>query len=489
MYVITQVKTDPVLAQMYEVHWGVVPNLAMDLVVPSLNKIMPLTVAGRVFIALAALLPLAGVIVLHRVAFGRRENWPLSAVVVAYNGLFFWGFLNFVAGMGLALLAVALWLRGRGDSDWLYTAAAGVFALLLFICHLEALVLFGVTAACIEFCCLYASWRDRRLTRMIALNRGLRLISVFIIPMLLFMFAAPLAEGVTHKPLLLQIKEYYWAVYNSLGTPKLRGLGLIAATYSPLLDALLVTAVVLLYVGQIRRHGCRVHSGILVTAGVLLLTYPFVPSVWMTAANIDSRLPVFAAFLMLAGVAPNGPLAPMRAIVAVIAVLLGIRTCLVGYAWFEGNEAVREFRQVTRPIQPGDKVLVVWHRGAGGIGKWYRQLIYNFEPYDTFAPLLTVDRRAFWPTLFTSRTLQPVHVLPPYRAISVEQAMGPPDTALTAPTQRDLGLNPYMADWRTNFDYVLLGGAGELTPQQGLVPGILKQLEGSEHWALFAIQK
>src|SRR5262249_19925641 len=126
MYVITQIDTDPVLARMYEVQWGVVPNLAMDLLVPPLSKIMPLTVAGRVFVALTVLLPLAGVVVLHRVSFQTRQLWPLSAVAVAYNGLFFWGLLNFVASMGVALLAVALWLRERDRSDWLHLAAAVV---------------------------------------------------------------------------------------------------------------------------------------------------------------------------------------------------------------------------------------------------------------------------------------------------------------------------------------------------------------------------
>jgi hypothetical protein len=187
---------------------GVVPNLANDLLVPPLSKIMPLTVAGRVFIALAVLLPLVGVVVLHRVSFRTREIWPLSAVAVAYNGLFFWGFLNFVAGMGVALLAVALWLRERDRSDWLYLAAAAVVGLVLFISHLEVLALFGLTVACIELCWLGASWRDRRLTAMIVVNRSLRLMSVFIIPMLLFLLAAPLGEGVTHTPLLLQIKYY-----------------------------------------------------------------------------------------------------------------------------------------------------------------------------------------------------------------------------------------------------------------------------------------
>jgi hypothetical protein len=254
--------------------------------------------------------------------------------------------------------------------------------------------------------------------------------------MLLFLLAAPLGEGVTHTPLLLQIKGYYWAVYNSWGTSKLAGLGLVSATYSPLLDGLVVSAVVLLYFEQIRRRGCRVNFGLLVAAGVWLLAYPFVPSVWMTAANIDCRLPVFAGFLVLAGVAANGPVAPpMRAAVGFIAVLLRVQTGLVGYAG--------EFRQVTRSIG----------RPAGLLA----DIIHVANVTTGSCP-------------------------PPCRAIAVEQATGPPDTALTVPTERDLGLNPYMADWRTNFDYVLLGGASELTPQQGLVPGILRQLEGSEHW-------
>jgi hypothetical protein len=50
--------------------WGVVPNLAMDLIVPPLSHVIPLDVAGRLFITLALLLPVAGVVALHRSAFG-----------------------------------------------------------------------------------------------------------------------------------------------------------------------------------------------------------------------------------------------------------------------------------------------------------------------------------------------------------------------------------------------------------------------------------
>lgn len=150
MYVITHVGTDPVLARIYKVDWGVVPNLAMDLIVPPLSRVVPLEVAGRLFIALALLLPVAGVVTLHRVAFRARSLWPLSSLLVTYNGLFFWGFLNFVDGMGLALLVVALWLREPTRHGRLHLLAVTALALLLFICHMQALALFGVTIGCVE---------------------------------------------------------------------------------------------------------------------------------------------------------------------------------------------------------------------------------------------------------------------------------------------------------------------------------------------------
>jgi hypothetical protein len=52
--------------------------------------------------------------------------------------------------MGLALLGVALWLRKPARHVRLHLLAVTVLALLLFICHMEALGLLGVTIACIE---------------------------------------------------------------------------------------------------------------------------------------------------------------------------------------------------------------------------------------------------------------------------------------------------------------------------------------------------
>src|SRR5437667_8554931 len=60
MWILAQNGTVPELAQNYVVAWRLLPNLAMDLIVPALAQIMPLEIAGRLFIALTMLSLVAG---------------------------------------------------------------------------------------------------------------------------------------------------------------------------------------------------------------------------------------------------------------------------------------------------------------------------------------------------------------------------------------------------------------------------------------------
>lgn len=487
MYVIIHIRTDPVLARIYEVDWNIVPNLAMDLVVPALSHVVSLDLAGRIFIAIALLLPVAGVVALHRAAFGGRDFWPLSSLLVAYNGLFFWGFLNFVVGMGMALLGIALWLREPMRSGWRHPLSVAILALMVFICHAQALALFGVTLGCIELARLWELRRDRRLTVAAVASRGSRLAFPFILPALLFLFATSLGEELTTKPLLSQIKEYYWAAYNSWRDGKLVGLGMPFASYSPLLDGLAAAVATLLYLVQCLRHGCRTHPGLLLAVVLLLLAYPVVPSVWLTAANIDSRLLVFAVLLVLGGVAPNGAVGPaMRAGAMVFAGLLAARAMVVFHAWAVSNDGLAAFRLLIQPVAPGERVLVVSRPVPAEPMLFSRRILYNFQPAG-LAPLLTMDRQAFWPALFTSRTLQPVHVAPPYRAIAVEQAETPPHTALTRPTRRDVLLNPYIVNWRLQFDYILLCPSDDLLKLESSLSAALQLMNGNDICVLYKI--
>src|SRR5665647_2119547 len=55
---------EPVLQKMFSVHWAVIPNLAVDLILLPLMHIFPPLMAGKIVVALAIALPTTGTIAL-----------------------------------------------------------------------------------------------------------------------------------------------------------------------------------------------------------------------------------------------------------------------------------------------------------------------------------------------------------------------------------------------------------------------------------------
>ncbi len=49
----TTVPSDPVLSQLYEIHWRLIPNLAGDLAILPLQSVLSTPAAGRLLFALA----------------------------------------------------------------------------------------------------------------------------------------------------------------------------------------------------------------------------------------------------------------------------------------------------------------------------------------------------------------------------------------------------------------------------------------------------
>ena len=104
---------DPTLGPIFTPHWTIIPNLATDVFVPPLLRLLLVHVAGRCLLGGILLLNLAGVLTLHRALFGRLSFWPLASGLVAYNSGFLLGFLNWQIGTGLAMLFAAAWLTWR----------------------------------------------------------------------------------------------------------------------------------------------------------------------------------------------------------------------------------------------------------------------------------------------------------------------------------------------------------------------------------------
>ena len=117
----------------------------MDVVVGMLARFLPVYPAGKMFLALTFILVLAGVIRLHKAAFGTWSLWPFLAALLLYNRDLLSGLASFLFGVGLYLNAVALWIDLSRRSEILRAVVLTVLAILLYLSHLFALGLLGLT--------------------------------------------------------------------------------------------------------------------------------------------------------------------------------------------------------------------------------------------------------------------------------------------------------------------------------------------------------
>src|ERR1700684_2316344 len=61
---------DPWLSRFYAPHWGVLPNLGLDVIGVALMKVAPVHFAGRIVLALSLVAPVFGAVLYARAAFG-----------------------------------------------------------------------------------------------------------------------------------------------------------------------------------------------------------------------------------------------------------------------------------------------------------------------------------------------------------------------------------------------------------------------------------
>src|SRR5262249_18080408 len=86
---------DPVTSLMYGSPWAYLPHIGMDVLGSVLLRFTDVHVGGRILLALSLFAPIIGVIAYHRAVFREWSWWPLASGLLAYNGAFFLGFMNF----------------------------------------------------------------------------------------------------------------------------------------------------------------------------------------------------------------------------------------------------------------------------------------------------------------------------------------------------------------------------------------------------------
>src|SRR5471030_1845014 len=152
MYLIARDGT-PDANPFYQIVWALYPNLAMDLAIPQMARLIGVESASRLFLLLSQVLIVSGAMAIERVVKGRIAVAGFVAVLFLYCLPFTWGFLNFEFGLGVALwgIAAALLIQER---DWPFRLGINtIFVAALFAAHFFALGIYGATVG------LHELWR------------------------------------------------------------------------------------------------------------------------------------------------------------------------------------------------------------------------------------------------------------------------------------------------------------------------------------------
>ncbi|CAN7142774.1 hypothetical protein LJR225_000050 [Phenylobacterium sp. LjRoot225] len=450
---------DPILAQMYAPRWALLPNLGMDVLGRALLSVVPPHVGGRILLGLSLLAPLAGAALYARAAFGRWTWWSLGAGTIAFNGIFFLGFMNFLLSLGVALAGAAAWrVCRRGQRPNIVALTGALAAFTAFFCHLFGFAYFAVLIAAEEAETLLRLRKDGQLTRRRMLSTATLLAAALGPTLALYV----LSRRPTEDDGLVwcwRAKDLQWLM-PFMGYDRWVTIG----------SAVVASGVIVLIWRRSRRAG-----GVALAFATLIVAFLFAPFSAAGGTFVDTRFPLMAALLLFAGLTPQLSRRAAMAVGIAFALLIVGRSAHVTTNWQGRARDLADLRTSLAYIEPGSKILPVLTDWPVKPPPRDGRVLPNVAPLDGhLGAIVVIERRAFWPLLFADPSQQPLRVKPPYDQLA--QSLNPraaPWRYLYDEPPPTLGVQPYpwLADWRAHFDYVLLVGpkAPPGRPPSGLV--------------------
>jgi len=446
MHVIATIVSDPKLALFYQIEWQVIPNLMMDLIVPILEQVMNVYLAGQVYTIMSFVLILSGTLALNRQLYRHWSVLPLIAFPLLYNNVFLVGTMNYLFGIGLALWALATWVALRERAIVLRLGVSTLFVLALFFCHLFAVGVYGLGLFAFE------------LQRLLALRarKPLGLASEHLPPRQLPAWVDFVASGIPFLPVVpLLLMSPTWTLrwdFTWEFNGKLNGLLFVIEVYSRSATFFLAAIVAIAALFAIRHRALRFHPFGWVLLAVGGVIYLALPRVLFDTYMADQRLPIALAFMVIA--CADLDLRDefvRRGFATVLVLLLAVRAFEVQGVWRELSRGTASFRDSVRQVERGSKVLVAYADPDNGDNA--RELWLTHA-----ACLAIIERSALVTTAFTVLGKQVMHVRRDYRdRVDTEDGTPPSIRQLLSSAElTDWDDPPYWARWTTDYDYLYI---------------------------------
>ena len=456
---------NPFLAKYYEIDWEVLPNLMMDLIVPSIAKVVNVYLASQLFTIAIFILIMSGTFALNRALFKRWSMLPLIAFPLLYNYMFLIGVMNYFFGIGLAMWGLAAWIVLRNRSWPARYVVSALIAFALYLCHLFTVGIYGLGLLAFEI------WFAVSIDRSPWPTRALRFVSAGI-PFL------PLVPFLLTSSTWGHAQEWDW---ESLG--KLDGLIFVVETYSDIVAFVLTAVVVVAGVWAARHRMLRVHPMLMSLLIVGGLVYMAMPRMLFASYLADQRLPIAIAFMAVACFRIEMKQEYVRRLFLVGTLgLLGARVAEVDIAWANAAPEALEMHESLRKIQRGAKILVAYTDSNMPNEVEHLGLVHAVS-------LAIIERQALITTAFTTAGKQIMHVRPEYRKIVDTEDGTPPtiDQLVIDAVGRSTDDTTYWHDWLKKYDYVYLLFTDE--DSDNPMPDKMKTMYEGENFQLYRIIK
>ncbi len=460
MHIIAHLDESAFLQRHYRLDWQLLPNLAMDVIVPPLAKIMSAELATTLFVAFTMVATVSGVITLHKKLFGYWSLFPFIVFLFVYHRALIWGFVNYLFTFSLSLWLFIVWLDIRQRAITTRIPLFAALNSLLYLLHLHAFCMYAVLLGSYEITKALQKGESRFSAKLLAL-------SINALPfgpaIALFFFASPTSEysvfswgTITNKligladPFNLYLLPFDLAVFAVVGGALLLGL---------------VT-------GRI-----TIHRDMILALFLFSLIYLLMPRVMFGSYGADRRILPIALIIAAASLDFRKiPVGGIRGSVMVICLLFAIKTAVVSVNWAASGKLYREVRQSMAALEQGAHLAVA-------VARLEQPFLLN-PPVGHIAAMAAVDRDAYVNMLFihpNHQILRVLHDIDDKGCCShhyiVRNVKAPGSSLFTME-------DPFARIPLEYFDNFLVFGLRYLPAPP---PSKLERISGGTDWALFRI--
>ncbi len=447
------------LSNFYGVGWALIPNLASEIIVPLLARLLPLEVAVKLFLSIAVAMWVAGPALIHRALYGRIGLAPLAAAFFAYNVNFMWGFINYYFATGLCLIAFAGWIASAAWPRWPRLLVFAVIAVVLYFCHIFGAALLLLLVATYEAARNPVRWRALLLD-----------IAVIAVPVAILYLIKPSdpAHGVVRMGLVDSFPHRILSIVQ---------LHFAAPAY------LVILALAALFAIGFWQKKVTLHPRMLFVLGAITVLAIFIPQTAMGGWGLHLRLPAVAATLLFAACEITAPRRFVIAAGAVIVVTIAGMSAALTSQWRSYDSQIEEFRASLRDTPRGSHLMTA-------VDTHNAEKVPN-RLYWHMAEFSIIDRSDFTSLMFATRGQHIVMVKPAVAGFAAHDLLGgiPPDMddldALASGTQKNIDYLDYLSHFPCHYDEVLLIHANG-KPRE--VPHMLKLRHEGSFFALYDVR-